>query len=63
MKLQFSQYILKYTQISNFMTIYPVRAIFFPYEQTYRQTDNTKVIVAFGNFANTPNMILFGLLL
>jgi len=64
MKLEFSQHILKYTQISNFMTIYPLRAEFFHTDTlTDRQTDKTKLVVAFGNFAKAPKMIVFGFLL
>jgi len=46
------------------MTIYPLRAEFFHTDTlTDRQTDKTKLVVAFGNFAKAPKMIVFGFLL
>jgi len=51
MKLEFSQNFSKNTQISNFMKIRPVGAELFHADG---QTDMTKLIVAFHNFANAP---------
>jgi len=42
----------KTTEIQNFMKIRPVGAQFFHADG---RTDMTKLIVAFGNFANAPN--------
>jgi hypothetical protein len=52
-KLEFSRGTLKNTHtISNFMKIRPVGAELFHADG---QTDTTKLIVTFRNFANTPN--------
>jgi len=44
----------KNSQISNLMKIRPVGAEFGAVRRTDRQTDMTKLIVAFRNFANAP---------
>jgi hypothetical protein len=56
MKLQISQRIFeKYSYFKIFMRIHPVGAeLFHADERTDRQTDTTKLIVAFRNFANVP---------
>jgi len=52
MKLERSADILKNTQISNFIQIRPVKAeLFHADERTDGQTDTTKPIVTFRNFA------------
>jgi len=51
MKLEFSWQIFIISQISNFMKICPVAAKLFHVDG---QTDKTKLIVTFGNFANMP---------
>ena len=52
MSLEFPQQFRKY----NFMKIRPVGPEFFhAKERTVGQTDMTKLIVAFRNFANAPN--------
>jgi hypothetical protein len=50
-KLEFCRQLSKKTQISNFMKILPLGAEVFHAD---RQTDMTKLIVAFRNFANAP---------
>jgi len=54
MKLEFSWQIFEITQISNFMKIRPVAAKLFHADG---QTDKTKLIVTFGNFANVPKKV------
>ena len=44
----------KNTEVKNFMIIHPVGGRVVPCEQTDGQTDVTKPIVAFFNFANAP---------
>jgi len=61
MKLEFSQQIFdKDTQTPSFLKILPVGAELFHAdrgtdERTDGQTDMTKLIAAFRNFANSPN--------
>jgi hypothetical protein len=59
MKFKFSQYIFKTTQISNFKENPPSGSPFVPRWWTDgradRQTDMTKLMVAFRNFANAHN--------
>jgi hypothetical protein len=52
MELEFSRQIFEKTQISSFIKICPLGAEAF---HANRQTDMTKLIVAFRNFADTPN--------
>jgi hypothetical protein len=51
MKLEFSRYIFETQKILNFVKIHPVVAELF---QADRQTNMTKLIVAFRNFADAP---------
>jgi len=57
MKLEFSRQIFdKDTHIPYFIKILPVGTELFHADRgTDRQTDMTKLIVAFPNFANSPN--------
>ena len=55
MKLEFSQYIFRDTQIPNFMKICPVGAEMIHADG---QTDIINPIVAFRNFANTPKKLV-----
>ena len=55
MKLEFSGQVFKKTQISIFIKIRSVGAELFHAD---RQTDMTKLIVAFRNFAKAPEMDL-----
>jgi hypothetical protein len=50
-KVEFSWHIFRIIQISNFIKIRPVAAKLFHADE---QTDKTKLIVTFGNFANIP---------
>jgi len=52
MKIELSDRFSKNTQISNFMQIRPVGAELLADGWTDRQTEITKLIVAFHNFAN-----------
>jgi len=52
MKLEFSLYILKNTQISNFVQIHPVGDQ--PFHAMDGQTNVMKLRVTFPNFANAP---------
>jgi hypothetical protein len=56
MKREFSgQVFKKKTQISNFFKVRPVGAeLFYADKRVDRQTDMTKLIVAFRNFFNAP---------
>ena len=55
MKLEFSGQIFENTQISNFVEIRPLVAeLFHADRRTDRQTDMTKLTVAFHTFANAP---------
>jgi hypothetical protein len=55
MKLEFSQQIFEKTEISGFVKTRPVGAkLFSAGKRTYRQTNITKLIVFFRNFANEP---------
>jgi len=57
MELNLLDRFLKNTQISNFMKIRPVAAeLFHANGRTDGQTDVTKPVVAFCNFANAPNI-------
>ena len=52
----FPQIFEKYWSVWNFVKIHPVGAeLFYATTQTYRQTDMTKLIVAFYNFGNAPD--------
>jgi hypothetical protein len=54
MKLEFSQQIFKKkNKISNFMKICPMAAKLLHADE---QTDMTKLIITFGNFANAPKI-------
>jgi hypothetical protein len=56
MKLEFSRLILEKCSISNFIKIRSVGAeLFYADRQTDGETDMTKLIVAFCNFAKAPN--------
>jgi hypothetical protein len=58
MKLEFSGQIFEKTQIYIFIKILPVGTELFHAEgRSDRQTDMTKLIVAFRNFANAPTTI------
>ena len=52
----FSTDFQKYTQISNFVKIRPVRAELFHAD---RRTDMTKLIAAFRNFPNAPKKYVY----
>jgi len=58
-KLEFSQQVLKNAQRSNFMKIRPVGAEFYSMRKDGRagQTDMTKIIVVFHNFAKASKNI------
>ena len=62
MKLKFSEQILKNTQRSNFMQLCPVGAELFngdgQMDGQTGQTEMTKIIVAFRNFAKAPKNII-----
>jgi len=51
MKLELSRKFVKNTQMSSFMRVYPVGAVFFHAD---RRTVMTKLVVAFRNFAKAP---------
>ena len=56
MNLKFLDMFLKNTQTPTFIKVCPVGAELFHAErQTDRQTDMTKLLVAFRNFASAPN--------
>jgi hypothetical protein len=58
--LNFLDIFSKNTQMSNLIKIRPVWAeLFHADEQTDRQTELTKLIVVFRNFANTPKLCRF----
>ena len=55
MKVEFSRQIFEKTQTSSFIKILAMGAeLFHADKQTDGQTDMTKLIVAFCNFANAP---------
>ena len=54
MKLEYFDKFFEVYSILNSMTILPVGAEFFHANRTDRQTDMTKLIVAFRSFANAP---------
>jgi len=54
MKLEFLDRFSKNTHISNFVKIRPVGAEMFHADKGKTQTDMTKLIVTFRNFANMP---------
>ena len=57
MKVEFSRQIFEKTQTSSFIKILAMGAeLFHADKQTDGQTDMTKLIVAFCNFANAPKM-------
>jgi hypothetical protein len=56
MKLEFSWQILEKFSNTNFMEVRPVGDDLF---LTDRQTDMTKLIVAFLNFSNTPKSFIY----
>ena len=56
MNLKFLDMFLKNTQTPTFIKVCPVGAELFHAERrTDRQTDMTKLLVAFRNFASAPN--------
>jgi hypothetical protein len=60
MKFQFSLQIFEKAQISSFIKIRPMGAeLFHADRRTERQTDMTKRIVAFRNFAKAPKNLYY----
>jgi hypothetical protein len=60
MKLEYSQQNFEKYSVSNFIKIRPVGAELFHADgQTDRQTDMTKLRVAFRHFANAPKTSIF----
>ena len=57
MKFEFSRYIFKSTQVSNFVKIRTVGAELFHADG---RTDMTELIVAFRNFANALKNVVYG---
>jgi hypothetical protein len=56
MMMNFLDRVSKNIRISNFMKIHPGEAkLFEAGKQTDRQTDMTKLTIAFHNFSNAPN--------
>jgi len=62
-KLEFSQHIFETHSNIKFNDNLSSESRDFPCGQTYRQTDKTKLIVVFRNFAKALKMIVLGLLL